>query len=37
MRAYQTFRPLDAEALAAVRTRALQAIEGKGRCWWNPE
>ena len=37
MQSYESFKPLDADALAAIRLRASQAIEGKGRCWWNPE
>jgi 1-deoxyxylulose-5-phosphate synthase len=31
------FRPLSANELADVRARAAKAIEGKGRCWWNPQ
>jgi hypothetical protein len=23
--------------LKEIEARAAQAIEGKGRCWWNPE
>ena len=30
------FRPLDAAAMAEIRTRAAEAIQGKGPCWWNP-
>jgi 1-deoxyxylulose-5-phosphate synthase len=36
MKAYRTYRPLSEEALAATRLRAAKAVEGKGRCWWNP-
>lgn len=28
--------PLSADRLADIRARAKLAIEGKGRCWWNP-
>ena len=28
--------PLAPEALAALRTRARDAMEGKGAAWWNP-
>ncbi len=31
------FRPLTAKAMAEIRRRAEQAIEGKGPCWWNPK
>ncbi|MFO1476388.1 MAG: aldo/keto reductase [Verrucomicrobiota bacterium] len=34
--ALQTFKPLDAAAMSAIRGRAANAIEGKGECWWNP-
>jgi aryl-alcohol dehydrogenase-like predicted oxidoreductase len=34
--AFETFRPLDANALGEIETRAVQAIAGKGNCWWNP-
>jgi aryl-alcohol dehydrogenase-like predicted oxidoreductase len=30
-------RPLDDAALADLRRRARDAVDGKGRCWWNPE
>lgn len=30
-------RPLDAVALADVRRRAIEAVRGKGRVWWNPD
>jgi hypothetical protein len=29
--------PLDDAALAGLRRRAAAAVDGKGRCWWNPE
>lgn len=35
--AASAFRPLSAAELADVRARAAKAIEGKGRCWWNPK
>jgi aryl-alcohol dehydrogenase-like predicted oxidoreductase len=35
-RAFEEFRPLGREQLKAIETRAARAIEGKGRCWWNP-
>ena len=31
-----SFRPLESEQLERIRRRAIQAIEGKGPCWWNP-
>jgi 1-deoxyxylulose-5-phosphate synthase len=31
-----SFRPLESEQLEHIRRRAVQAIEGKGPCWWNP-
>jgi 1-deoxyxylulose-5-phosphate synthase len=36
-RAFESFRPLSKEQLREIETRAVKAIEGKGRCWWNPE
>jgi hypothetical protein len=36
-RAFEEFRPLGKEQLKEIESRAAQAIEGKGRCWWNPE
>jgi aryl-alcohol dehydrogenase-like predicted oxidoreductase len=36
-RAFEEFRPLGKEQLKEIEDRAAQAIEGKGRCWWNPE
>lgn len=35
-RAFEAFRPLSPESLAAIEKRAARAIEGKGDCWWNP-
>jgi aryl-alcohol dehydrogenase-like predicted oxidoreductase len=35
-RAVQEFRPLRKEELNAIENRAVQAIENKGPCWWNP-
>ena len=37
--AFQTldsFRPLESGQLEDIRRRAVQAMEGKGLCWWNP-
>lgn len=36
-RAFEDFRPLKPEQMREIEQRAAQAIEGKGRCWWNPE
>jgi aryl-alcohol dehydrogenase-like predicted oxidoreductase len=30
------FSPMSAEEQADLRRRAARAVEGKGRCWWNP-
>lgn len=30
------FRPLTARAMAGIRRRAAEAVEGKGGIWWNP-
>lgn len=35
--AYASFAPLTPEAMADVRTRAVEARRGKGPCWWNPD
>lgn len=35
--ALENFHPLSVAQLADIRTRAAQAIPGKGPCWWNPE
>lgn len=34
--ALDSFRPLEAGQLEDIRRKAVQAIEGKGPCWWNP-
>ena len=31
-----SFRPLESGQLEDIRQRAVQAMEGKGSCWWNP-
>jgi 1-deoxyxylulose-5-phosphate synthase len=31
-----SFKPLSSRQLEDIRHRAMQAIEGKGPCWWNP-
>jgi len=31
-----SFKPLSFRQLEDIRHRAIQAIEGKGPCWWNP-
>jgi 1-deoxyxylulose-5-phosphate synthase len=31
-----SFRPLSPAELEQTRRRAVEAIEGKGHCWWNP-
>jgi 1-deoxyxylulose-5-phosphate synthase len=36
-RAFEGFRPLKPEQMRTIEERAAKAIEGKGRCWWNPE
>ena len=36
-RAFEEFQPLEPAQLKEIEGRAAQAIEGKGRCWWNPE
>lgn len=36
-RAFEAFRPLEPAQLEEIEKRAAGAIEGKGRCWWNPE
>ena len=36
--AAQSFRtPLSESALAEIRARAIEARQGKGPCWWNPD
>ncbi|MEI8309921.1 MAG: aldo/keto reductase [Verrucomicrobiota bacterium] len=37
MEALQSFAPLPADELSDIRARAKASIEGKGRCWWNPQ
>jgi len=37
MQAWQSFSPLNAGELASIRSRAIEAVQGKGPCWWNPE
>jgi aryl-alcohol dehydrogenase-like predicted oxidoreductase len=34
--AAQTFKPISPAQLAQTRRRALEAIQDKGPCWWNP-
>ncbi len=36
-RAFEEFRPLEPARLKEIEDRAARAIEGKGRCWWNPD
>jgi aryl-alcohol dehydrogenase-like predicted oxidoreductase len=36
-RAFEEFRPLKPDEMKEIEKRAAEAIEGKGRCWWNPE
>jgi hypothetical protein len=35
--AAQAYRPLTAGQLADLEARALEAVQEKGPCWWNPE
>jgi len=35
--AAQSFRPLTPEEMAELRTRAVEARQDKGPCWWNPD
>ncbi len=35
--AARDFAPLDAEEMAAIRRRAIEARAEKGPCWWNPD
>lgn len=30
------FEPMGADAMADLRLRAAEAVQGKGPCWWNP-
>lgn len=32
-----TFKPLSPDQMAVVRRNAVQAVENKGPCWWNPQ
>jgi aryl-alcohol dehydrogenase-like predicted oxidoreductase len=32
-----SFKPLSADAMADIRRRAAEAVQGKGPCWWNPD
>jgi 1-deoxyxylulose-5-phosphate synthase len=34
--AYERFRPLSPQQLLEIRTRAAEAVVGKGEIWWNP-
>jgi 1-deoxyxylulose-5-phosphate synthase len=34
--AANTFTPMSADEMANIRRRAVEAIHGKGHCWWNP-
>ncbi|MHC1767202.1 MAG: aldo/keto reductase [Verrucomicrobiia bacterium] len=34
--ALDSFRPLESGQLEDIQRRAVQAMEGKGPCWWNP-
>ncbi len=36
LQAAARYRPLSPAELGALRTRAEQAVQGKGPCWWNP-
>jgi 1-deoxyxylulose-5-phosphate synthase len=35
--AFEQFQPLTVAQLRGIERRAAQAVEGKGRCWWNPD
>jgi aryl-alcohol dehydrogenase-like predicted oxidoreductase len=35
-KALGSFQPLASQQLEDIRRRAIEAIEGKGPCWWNP-
>ena len=37
MEALRSFIPLGADELSNIRVRAKASIEGKGKCWWNPQ
>ena len=34
--AAQSFKPLSPQQMAELRRRAIEAIQNKGPCWWNP-
>jgi 1-deoxyxylulose-5-phosphate synthase len=34
--AVQTFQPVPPKQMSETRSRAAEAIQGKGPCWWNP-
>ncbi|MGD0059712.1 MAG: aldo/keto reductase [Verrucomicrobiia bacterium] len=34
--AAQSFKPVSSKQMSETRGRALEAIQGKGPCWWNP-
>lgn len=34
--ALATYQPLNPQQMEQTRTRAAEAIQGKGPCWWNP-
>ena len=34
--AAQTFKPISSARLSEIRRRAVEAIQDKGPCWWNP-
>jgi hypothetical protein len=34
--AAQSFKPISPAELSETRRRALEAIQDKGPCWWNP-
>jgi aryl-alcohol dehydrogenase-like predicted oxidoreductase len=36
-RAFEEFHPLGKEKMKDIEQRAAHAIQGKGRCWWNPD
>jgi hypothetical protein len=36
-RVREEFHPLGKKPLKEIEGRAMQAIEGKGRYWWNPD
>ena len=35
-RALEEFQPLNMDRMKEIEVHAAKAIEGKGRCWWNP-